>query len=273
MRVMTLHPAKNPMPSALEYIRQLQARGRYHFSTDEACEALGCSMVATQAALRRLKEKRLIADPYRGFHVVLLPQYRELGCLPAEQFVPELMAHLQEPYYACLLSAAAFHGAAHQAPMVFQVMVRRTRRGLAGGSVRVAFIGRADMEATPVVERNTATGRLRIATPEATALELVGYAQHCGYLDNVATVLAELAEILDGPRLVQEARRCPLAWVQRLGYLLGLVAAHDLAEQLEGTLVERQAFPVALAPWKDTVGAVRDARWKVALNVEVEPDL
>ena len=35
------------------------------------------------------------------------------------------MAHLSQPYYVALLSAAAYHGAAHQKPQVFQVMVPR----------------------------------------------------------------------------------------------------------------------------------------------------
>jgi len=261
------------MTSAADYIQELQARGRYYFTTDDAVRSLGSSLVATRAALRRLKEKTLIADPYRGFHVVVPPQYRRLGCLPADQFIPELLDHLGEPYYVGLLSAAAYHGAAHQAPMVFQVVVPKARRSLECGSVRVQFIARSDMEATPIVERNTATGVLRIASPEATALELVGYPQHCGYLDNVATVLAELAEAMDGERLAEEARRAPLAWVQRLGYLLCFVEADELAGQLDGIAAERNAFTVALAPWKSMTGAPRDARWSVAVNIDVEPDL
>ena len=73
------------MSSAADYIQQLQARGRYHFTTDDAVRELGSSVVATRAALRRLKDKRLIAAPYRGFHVVVPPRYRVLGCLPPEQ--------------------------------------------------------------------------------------------------------------------------------------------------------------------------------------------
>lgn len=259
--------------SAMDYIQDLQARGRHHFTTDEAADALGTSLVATRAALRRLKAKRLIADPYRGYHVIVPPQYRQRGCLPPDHFVPDLMAHLGEPYYVGLLSAAAYHGAAHQAPMVFQVIVRKARRDLRCGDVHVQLIARREMEATPVIERNTETGVLRIASPEATALELVGYPQHCGYLDNVATVLAEMVETIDAERLVKEARRAPLAWVQRLGYLLCSVGADEIAARLDGIVAARNAFVVALAPWKAMTDAARDARWKVAVNVDVEPDL
>jgi predicted transcriptional regulator of viral defense system len=261
------------MSSAASYIRDLQSGGRYHFTTGEAARALGTSPAATRAALRRLKQKGWIADPYRGFHVIVPPEYRGPGCLPADQFIPFLMAHLGEPYYVGLLSAARYHGAGHQQPMVFQLVVPGPRRGLQCGGVRVEFIARKDMEATPVVEKNTRTGVIRIASPEATAIELVGYVDRCGYLDNVATVLTELAESMDGPRLALEALRSPVAWVQRLGYLLCLTGADGLAAHLDPVLSERRIFTVALAPWAKAEGAPRDKRWNVAVNQKVEPDL
>lgn len=260
------------MDSAADYIEDLQMDGRLVFTTDDAVAALGRSVPAVRAQLRRLKEKGRIADPFRGFHVVVPPRYRRLGCLPADQFIPQLMDHLGEPYYVALLSAAAYHGAAHQAPMVFQVMVPRSRRSLTCGGVRVDFVARADMEGTTVVERNTPTGALRVASPAATAVELVGYAERCGYLDNVATVLAELAESITGEALETEARRAPVAWIQRLGYLLTVVEQDGLAGRLDGVLAANKLFTVPLAPWRSILAAPRDGRWRVAVNTDVEPD-
>lgn len=261
------------MPSAAAYIDSLLSQGRVTFTTDQATAALGVSPTAAQAAIRRLKHKGVVADPYRGFHVIVPPQYRRLGCRPAEDFLPDLMEHLGEPYYAALLTAARYHGAGHQAPMVFQAMVPNRRRGIACGQVQVDFIVRQDMAETPVVTRNTDTGVLRISSPEATAVELVGYPQHCGFLDNVATVLAELAATLEGPALAAEAKRAPTAWVQRLGFLLCQVGETTLADVLDPVLEGREVFPVALASWEDMVGAPRDQRWRVAVNVDVQPDL
>lgn len=234
--------------------------------------ALGKPVSAVRAQIRRLKEKGRIAAPHRGFHVVVPPKYRRLGCLPPDHFIPQLMEYLEEPYYAALLCAAAYHGAAHQAPMVFQVMVPRTRRSIKCGGVRVDFVVRRDMENTSVVAHNTPTGVLRVASSAATAVEVVGYPERCGFLDNVATVLSELAESIDGNALEAEARRAPTAWVQRLGYLLVLVEQEDLADRLDGVIAERNAFTVALAPWQDIEGTPRDSRWQIAINTEVEPD-
>lgn len=261
------------MESAAEYIDDLQANGRLVFTTADIVQALGRSVSAVRAQLRRLKEKGRIADPLRGFHVVIPPQYRRLGCLPADHFIPQLMRHLGVQYYAALLTAAAYHAAAHQKSQVFQVMVARVRRGLECGGVRVEFVARKDLDGTPVIERNTPAGAIRIASPSATALELVGYPEHCGYLDNVATVLAELAESIDAEALALEASRSPVAWVQRLGYLMTLVGHEDLATCLEPTLAERRVYPVALASWASMEGAPRDPRWQVAINVTVEPDV
>ncbi len=260
------------MPSAAEYIQDLQSDGRYHFTTVQAMGALKIKLPATRAALRRLKMKGWVADPYRGFHVIVPPEYRSLGCLPADQFIPFLMEHLDEPYYVGLLTAARYHGAAHQSPMAFQVILPKPRRSINCGGVRVEFVARKDMAATTVVERNTRTGIIRIATPEATALELVGYVDQCGYLDNVATVLMELAESMDGENLAHEARRAPTAWIQRLGYLLRLVEAEDLATYIQFVLSQRRVFTVALAPWKKSTGAPRDSRWNLTINEKVEPD-
>ena len=261
------------MTSLADYLDDLQATGRYVFTTEDAVDALGTSVTAARAALRRLKRKRFVADPYRGFHVVVPPAYRRLCCLPADQFIPDLMAHLGEPYYVGLLSAAKYHGAGHQAPMVCQVVVPTSRRGLQCGGVRVEFVARQNMHETPVIERNTQTGTIRIATPEATALEVVGYPERCGYLDNVATLLAELSDSMSGDLLAAETRRAPMAWGQRLGYLLELVHETALASYLDPVLAERTAFPVALAPWKEMGGARRDRRWHVAENIEVVPDV
>jgi hypothetical protein len=92
-------------------------------------------------------------------------------------------------------------------------------------------------------------------------------------LSNVATVLAELAEEIDAEKLVEAAELSPVGWSQRLGYLLELAGEESLVEGI-GAFVDtwarsyaplRRAAPIA--------GAHRVARWKLIVNVDVEPDL
>ncbi len=261
------------MKSAADYIDHLAAGGRLHFTTGEARQALGGSLVAARAALRRLERKGAIATPYRGFHVIVPPEYRSLGCLPPDQFVPDLMKHLGLRYYAGLLTAAEFHGAAHHRPQRFQVMVAKNRRPLRCGSVQVEFIARHDLEETPTKAMNTPRGTLLLSSPETTALELVGYAHRCGGLDNVATVLAELAESLDPVKLRAAARLCPVSWSQRLGFLLERAGKRGLARGIQ-PLVHRRAHSQTPLVRNAPRGRVpRSSRWKLLVNANVEPDL
>ncbi len=260
------------MSSARGYFDALSAAGQHHFTLDEAVAALGGSVVAVRAVLRRASRRNEIASPHRGFFVIVPPEYRCLRCLPPEQFVPQLMKHLGEPYYVALLSAAELHGAAHHRPQRFQVMVSKNRRPIECGEARVQFVARHDLERTPVVEENTPRGRMRVSSPEATALEIVGYPNQCGGLDNVASVLSELFESLDPKKLVEAARLCPVVWSQRLGYLIELTEREDLA----GALADHvRAEGVTLAPLvraRSMKGAPRAERWKLAVNASVEAD-
>jgi len=261
---------------AREYIEHLAAGGRYHFCAAEAREALGVSAAAANAALHRLAKRGLIASPARGFYVAVPPDYRSLGCLPAEQFIPTLMAREGRSYYAGLLTAAQYHGAAHQRPQAFQVFVDRSRRDLSCGKVRVTFMRRKLLDAVPVETRNTPRGVLRVSTPEATAIDLIGYQDQAGGLDQVARVVFDLADCLRPEALPRTAETAPVAWAQRLGYLLERAEAPARAIDL-GDLKEyvrthaRETTP--LLPGKPHENSARDAEWKLWINADVEPDL
>lgn len=148
-------------------------------------------------------------------------------------------------------------------------MLRSNRRPLACGEVREQFVARRDLERTPTVERNTPRGMVRVSSPEATALELVGYADQSGGLDNVASVLAGLANAVDPTRLATAARLCPTAWVQRLGHLLELAEHEELAKPLDPVVRERASVVAPVVRAKPIAHAERNRRWKLAVNARV----
>ena len=121
-----------------------------------------------------MRSKGEIASPERGFYVIVSPEYRRLGCLPADQFVPALMEHRNTPYYVGLLSVAQYHGAAHHRPQEFQVMLERNRPAILCGSVRVAFVARRGLAGVPVESFNNPRGTVLVSTVEATAVDLIG---------------------------------------------------------------------------------------------------
>jgi predicted transcriptional regulator of viral defense system len=257
---------------AREYIQDLASNGCHHFTTADAFEAVAGNPPAVRAQLRRLKQQGLIAEPARSFHVIVPPEYKRLGCLPADQFIDHLMQVWGEPYYVALLSAAERHGAAHQRPQATQVMLRKSRQTLECGQIRVEFIARGDLERMPVTMLNTPRGVLRYSTPELTALELVGYPNQAGGLDNVATVLSDLAEEMAANKLLEAARLSPLSWSQRLGYLLELVGQGKLTQALGPYVREHARSYTPLRRAASIAGARRISSWKIIVNVEVEPE-
>jgi len=261
-----------PYANARDYLSGLAAGGRYHFTSTDARSALGVSADAAKLALNRLAKQGLVASPARGFYVIVPPEYRRLGCLPADQFVPTLMEHEGRSYYAGLLTAAQYFGAAHQRPQALQVFVDRSRRDLVCGKVRVAFMLCSHLQDVAVQNVNTPRGLLRVSTPEATALDLIGYQKNVGGLDQVATVLSELAERLRADRLPEAASAAPISWAQRLGYLLERVGAPDKAIPLQDYVRTRARESTLLLPGVPQEDGQRDERWKLWVNVLVEPE-
>lgn len=254
-------------------VEELQSRGQYTFTRQGLAGVYGRSALAFEAAVRRLKKQGRLASPRRGFFVIVPAEYREAGCLPPSWFVADLMAHLGQPYYVGLLTAAAIHGAAHQQPMVFQVVTDRPTREARAGRVRIQFHMSRHVAGTSVVEIPTETGSMRASSPEATAFDLVRFPAAAGHLSNVATVLRELAEKLDVQPLTETAARYPVPDVQRLGYLLDLVGEEALAASLSEALEDRRLRPIRLDPAEEVADQKPDDRWRIIPNTAVEADL
>ena len=259
--------------SLTSFVNDLQAKGRYTFTRADAAELIAISDSALEAALRRRKKRGRIANPRRGFYVVIPLEYREAGCAPASWFIQELMRFLGQPYYVGLLSAAAIHGAAHQQPMVFQVITDRVTRPVRAGRVRIDFHKSRKVEKAPVIEVQTETGSMRVSTPEATAFDLVRFGAAAGHVNNVATVLSELSEKLAPAALVKLADSYAIPEVQRIGYLLEKLGEHELARPLAGWLAKHRYRSIPLVPGKSARKIAADPKWRVLPNERVEADL
>ena len=183
------------------------------------------------------------------------------------------MRHRGRTYYVALLSAAALHGAGHQQPMAFQVITDAVERDVEVGRVRIEFHVSNLVEGAATERVQTETGSMVVSTPETTAFDLVRFPAACGYWNNVATVLAELAEKLDAEKLVAGASRVARSEVQRLGWLLDLVEERALSDALAKSLEGQRLLPTPLTSSRDSDDAPLDPRWRVLVNDEVEPDL
>ena len=257
----------------IDLIDRLSARGHTNFDLKDLQEMGHSSLPAIRAALHRLQLKGKVVSPRRGFFSIVPPAYRSLGCVPPDQFIPDLMNYLNSPYYVGLLSAAEYYGAAHQRPQVFQVVTDEAKRPIKCGRVAVEFVFKKKVETVPTRRMNTRVGVIEVSTPEVTAFDLVGYVRHCGGLNNVATVLSELHGTVDASRLAETAKLVPVVWAQRVGYLIDLVGGQEKTADLAAYVKAKNPVRMPLSPSRSIKGAKLDGRWRVFVNAGVEADI
>lgn len=264
------------MSSLREWAADLPAHGRYTFTTAEArVHQADISAAGTAAALGRAEADGIIASPIRGFHVVLPLEDRAIGTPAWRLFLDPLMTHLHMPYYVGLLTAASIHGAGGQAAQVVQVVVARPRRAVRVGRLAIEFVVRRTAGQAPVELLTTTSGRVRVATPEVLALDLVRYPGRGGGWGNVLTVLRDLAPTMRRPGMRKALAVEPTtSEIQRLGHLLGRVGADEVAGVLVDELRARRSTWVPLDPRaaESPRSVERDSRWRVVVNIRLEPD-
>jgi predicted transcriptional regulator of viral defense system len=259
---------KNSIP---DYVNSLQARGTYWFTKLEAKKTTSASETMLTKSLWRLENKRRIVRVKSGFFVIVPLEYSGSGILPPSWFIDDLMRFLGQRYYVGLLSAAAIHGAAHQQPQEFQVMVSKVDRGIRAGRLHIRFLKKSKLTTSPIVQSKTATGFMRVSDPAVTALDLVSYCRQVGGLDRVAVVLQELKDRITPDILVEAARHeNHLAPVQRLGWLLEYLKAHELADALHKYVRAKEPRYAPLDPEQARRGFPNEPRWKLILNAEID---
>jgi predicted transcriptional regulator of viral defense system len=244
------------------------ARGRHTASTEELLELTGLDRGALHSGLHRLRAEHSIVSPARGLYAVVAPQYRAWGAPPAEWFIDAMMAHLDRGYYLALLTAAALHGAAHQAPQSFQVVTDKHVQDRELGRNRLHFYTSRHLAETPTERRTGPSGYLRLATRESTAVDLAQHPRQSGGLDNVATVLCELGE-LDGTTLGRIAAPRGKATARRLGWLLERHRPDVDLAWLAIVARAQEGDPTLLSASGGSAGRL-DRTWGVRLNTDVQ---
>jgi predicted transcriptional regulator of viral defense system len=265
----------SPRGQVAQWVDGLAAQGRSTFTTTDVQTEIGGTDAARKLALNRLVGRQIVFQPHHGFYVVVPAEYREVGAPPPLSYIDALMRFLLLPYYVGLLSAAAFYGAAHQAPQQFQVCTSRPIRRLTRGPAQIMWYVKHAVAASLVQERTTPNGYVLISSPDTTALDLVQYAHHAGHLSHVATVLNELRESLTYHEMLAAlgANTAP-ATAQRLGFLLSSAAdsRSPATDALEHWLSNTPHSTVPLQRGTSTAGYRLDRRWRVVVNSVIEPD-
>jgi hypothetical protein len=125
----------------------------------------------------------------------------------------------------------------------------------------------------PCYAHGTQTGDIPVSTPEWTAIDLIRFQKHYGSMDAVATVLTEMAEVLDAKKLAVAARREPCnACLQRLGWMLDFLGCQKLTGPMSEEVQGRKLVYVPLNPSIKRRCEPRDGTWSIIVNEKPEAD-
>lgn len=264
-----------------DYTEKLQSKGKLSFTIKQAMKDLNATSDSIRSAAYRLKKKGKLISPAKGFYIIIPTSEQQFGSLPAQDLLPLLAAHHGFNYYACLLSAAMFYGAAHQRPAIFQVFIdKKLKKDLTFGKVRIEYFYKKILEGIPTKDFVVRTGYLKVSTPEVTAMDLLQNPRKTGGLSHVATVLSELIEVIDPLKLFFLAKQTGNnTWLQRFGYILEKLEPDDYAAKQRilsalnsYMLLEHFAY-IPLAPDMPIAGYSRSEAWKIIENTTVESDI
>jgi len=263
----------------LTWIELLQSKGDFTFSIESAKNELPAyTEIALKRALSRLSEKGKIISFYKGYYLILPPQYALKGILPPSLFLDAFFNFLERPYYVSLLNAAAFHGAAHQQPQEYFVMTNfPVMRATKKKGLKINYVSIDRIPEKLLEKRKTEAGYLTISNPVLTATDLVQFERRIGGLNRAVTVLNELMEVIKPSDFSEDILvHSAVTTLQRLGYLLEFVC---LNTELSTTLfnsIETHKLRLYRIPLKAsalTKGFSSNNRWKVIVNTEIDIDL
>lgn len=257
------------------YLDQLRSKGRYTFTRDEVIAAFNLSDEAYQKVIQRLSDKDRISRLRQNFYLIIPPEYASRLTLPLSYFIEDLMKFLKRDYYAGLLTAAMYHGAAHQQPQThFIVTEPPYLRPIKNRQQAVIFCLKKKWNTEYITRQKTDAGYINVSTPELTALDLVFYSDRIGGISRAATVLAELVHVLESDALKKITEDFPqTTTLQRLGYLLDVVHHQTaLADTLYNILGNRTYYPALLNPKRKSENHQTPNRWKIIPNMNVEVD-
>lgn len=263
------------------WVTDLLASGRIAFSRDEAMSALGLGRRPFLDAAERLQKQNHLVSPRHGFYVIVPPQFHAWGAPPPTWYIDQLMRFEAHDYYVGLLKAAELHGATHHAVMAFQVITDKRLPDLRIGRSAITFHYRKNIGALAdgILDHKTETGQMRVSSPELTALDVLRYARAAAGINNIATVLNDLAERLNPQRLASLAHFFERAAVQRLGYLLDTLGHAERTQRLHDELAAKPLHWVELDPLEAKASVFtnapveRNKRWHVAVRSEPDMDI
>lgn len=258
-------------PSELQ--EWLTSHGVSTVTTEECAHLFGVPVNEVSQRLVRSRAKGQLVSAARGLWVAVPAEYREMGAPEPMRYIHDLMGFYKCDYCVGWLSAASLHGASHHAPQVFQVAVTKALRKRSIGRSELQFYFRSYVRQITKKKISLSNGSAMVCSPGATMLMVAADPQYCAGIDNVATIIYELADNHSDfmKDVLSDARLFPKAAVRRLGWILDhVVEVSDLREL--SVFCSGSSEPAMLSPGGPRTGSI-DKRWNIIENRRIEADI
>jgi predicted transcriptional regulator of viral defense system len=267
------------MPEAIQhtsdFLKDIRAMGQYAFTLEQLAAGLPKPLKNITKDIDRLRQKGEVVNIRRGFYTLLPPEYIKMGMVPVDFYIDELMTYLSKRYYTGLHSAAMFHGAAHQQPQAFSVVVNSPRpRTINNQNLAIHFSEKKHFPAFGIEKKKTETGYFNLSNPELTFLDLIYFEKSSGGLNRIATTISGLADALSLSRMKEAlSNTFPVSTLQRAGYMAEYVLENSrLAAIIENKLTSVATQTILLKSSGQRAGH-KDPRWNIIVNTQIEPDI
>jgi predicted transcriptional regulator of viral defense system len=264
----------------LEYwIEECQSKGKLAFSLAELKQSFkNDSETSLKRVLDRLSKKEKVVSVFKGYYVIIPPQYLSKGILPPSMFIDGLMKFLERKYYVALLNAAALHGASHQQPQEYFVVTEYpVLRATNKKGIKINYTSTRQLPPEILTEKKkTETGYITVSSPVLTAIDLISYEKKIGGLNRASTIISELTESIRPKDINEELiSYASVSSLQRLGYILEeMLNRNDLAEKIYKQC-KKAGIKFYLIPLKASGKKSKDVlneKWKLMINAEIEID-
>lgn len=261
---------------AADYIRHLQQYEAYGFSWEELVDHCNASVATLRKELQRLIARGEIINLRKGYYIIMPPRYQQFGKLPVELYIDKLFSYLGKSYYLAFYSAAAFHGATHQATHTDYVMTQPPAMlEVEKEKFRIRFFKTTRWPANNIERRQSDAGYFYLSSPFLTVVDLVYHQASLGGMHRIVTVIEELVDSISKSDVEALLEWYPHKSVlQRAGFILDeLHADKKVTGPLVAHLQEVGFYPVLLKPQQGQKPGRADNKWKVDVNLELKSDL